>query len=178
MAGQFWKYDYSPGNWMRVPVYRRPQYAPPTQKEPHWTTLASCNSLPPDLFEFNHADDNSISQEETLKEHESKFEQARKACSTCPVFHLCYLNAQEVDFHYTLRAGIDPVQYTRWKSEGVIRYRSDQRLANEEKCKNGHNNWVIWGKARPRRKCIDCNRVNTAKAGAKSRAKNRQSMVD
>lgn len=135
---------------VRVLTIRPPKVAPNTKT--YWVEEAACQSLPAEDF----APSLQGRRATNLKANEDKFERARRACSSCPIWHMCYQKATPDDFYYTMRAGIEPVQYTEYKELGRVRYRSGQRAGDENKCKNGHENWRMWGKKRPRRKCVDC----------------------
>ena len=135
-----------------VPVsfWLRPQGAAPNTIK-FWWEDANCHEMDPTLFEPSL--EGRARRETKLELNEQKMEQARKACSDCPVWHLCYQKAQEVDFYYTMRAGIEPGQLTEYRELGRVGKRKGQE---KERCINGHNNWVIWGKKRPRKKCRQC----------------------
>ena len=137
-------------DWLRI-IPR----APNTLKM--WFEDAACYDMDSDLFEPTFE---GGSREDILSENEAKMEQAREACSDCLVWHLCYQKAQENDFYYTMRAGLEPGQLTEYRELGRVNYRSGQEV---ERCVNGHNDWVVWGKARPRKKCRRCALEATAK---------------
>lgn len=157
----------SPIEDYEVPVsfWLRPMRAAPNTLK-YWWEDASCYDLPPELFDFALKEGVSPPRQETIEENEAKFEQARKACSSCPVWHLCYQKASGDDFFYTMRAGIEPAQFTQYKEAGRVRYRSGQELGDKDTCLRGHNNWKIWGKKRPRRKCVDCGKMSPAEKAA------------
>src|SRR5512139_4016889 len=115
-----------------------------------WFEDAACYDLSPDLFEPSFE---GSSEEEIIATNEAKMEQALPACSDCPVWHLCYSKAEESDFYYTMRAGLEPGQLKEYKELHQVRDFSGERV---ERCSRGHNDWVIWGKKRPRRKCRQC----------------------
>lgn len=152
--------NYNVDQWLNVPPYRPKSQAPNTKI--FWIEEAACQSSPADLFEPEQGDPfgGSPQKEAILAANDDKFAQARRLCNQCPVWHLCYLNATENDFYYTMRAGIEPGQYVRWKELGRWDYRVDQKLANKNTCMRGHNNWKVWGKKRPRRKCVDCDAMS------------------
>lgn len=127
----------------------RQRAAPNTIK--YWWEDANCYEMDPELFE--PALEGQARRKTKLEQSEQRMEQAREACSDCPVWHLCYQKAQENDFYYTMRAGVEPGQLTEYRQMGRVRYRNGQET---ERCVNGHNDWVIWGKARPRKKCRKC----------------------
>lgn len=144
---------------------RRIPKAPNTTR--YWWEDANCFEMDSELFE--PALEGRARREKKLALSEQRMEQARKACSDCPVWHLCYQKAQENDFYYTMRAGIEPGQLTEYRELGEVRYRSGQE---KERCVNGHNDWVIWGKKRPRKKCRQC----SLDADAKRRQAERDTM--
>lgn len=125
-----------------------------------WYEDANCYELDHELFEPALE---GRSREENLATSEARLEQAQKACSDCPVWHLCYQKAQPNDFYYTVRAGLEPGQLAEYKELGTVGYRSGQEV---ERCAQGHNDWVIWGKKKPRKKCRQC----SLDAGARKRA--------
>lgn len=135
---------------MSVTFWLRPQGAAPDTIR-YWWEDANCHEMDPTLFEPSL--EGRASRETKLELNEQKMEQAREACSDCPVWHLCYQKAQENDFYYTMRAGIEPGQLTEYRELGKIRYQTGQE---KERCVNGHNDWVMWGKKRPRKKCRQC----------------------
>ena len=137
-------------DWLRL----KPA-APNTTR--YWWEDANCYEMDPELFE--PALEGRTRRETKLKLNEQRMEQARKACSDCPVWHLCYQKARENDFYYTMRAGIEPGQLTEYRELGKIRYRSGQE---KKTCVNGHNDWVVWGKKRPRKKCRQCDLESAA----------------
>jgi len=145
-----------------IPMYRAPSRAPNTKT--FWFEEASCQSLPAEDFEPSFG---TASREENIKANEDRFERARRACSDCPIWHICYQKAEPDDFFYTMRAGIEPVQFTQYKELGRTMYRGNQQSGEKQRCAKGHNNWKIWGKKKPRRKCVDC----AAENGANQRAK-------
>lgn len=158
------KYDYmaSLDAQIYAPPYRASltRYAPNTKE--YWFEKAACRSLPAENFEpvFDGGVDGVKTKEDVIRENEAKFEQARKACDSCPVWHLCYQKALGDDFFYTMRAGIEPVQFTRYKATGRVPWRSGQELDDKDTCIRGHGNWKVWGKKRPRRKCLDCDKMS------------------
>lgn len=143
-------------DWLRIVPK-----APNTTKM--WFEDAACYDMDPELFE---AALEGGSREENLSASEARMEQARKACSDCPVWHLCYQKGRDNDFYYTMRAGLEPGQLTEYKELGRVNYRSGQEV---ERCAQGHNDWVVWGKARPRKKCRECARLNTQAQKAKKK---------
>lgn len=147
----------------KMPALRLARVAPNTKT--YWVEDAACETLPPELFEPEFPDTGS--HDATLAMNEAKMEQARKACSDCPVWHLCYTKASPDDFFYTMRAGVEPAQLTLYRERGRVEYRSGQASQEVQRCKQGHNNWKIWGKKKPRRKCVDCSRANSATRQAK-----------
>jgi len=166
VAGQqFWKYNYDTDNWMSAPVYRRPSFAPNTKK--FWFEDAACQSLPAELFEPAFG---AGTREETIKANEDKFAQARRACNGCPVWHMCYKNAEPGDFYYTMRAGVEPVQFTIYKEQGLVRDKVSKKRGDITHCAQGHNDWRMWGKKNPRRKCATCARENGVVQRAKKTA--------
>lgn len=144
-------FDVMPTFWLR------PQAAAPNTIK-YWWEDANCREMDPTLFE--PALEGGFRREKKLAINEQRMEQARKACSDCPVWHLCYQKAQENDFYYTMRAGIEPGQLTQYRELGRI---NDRQGQEREKCVNGHNDWAIWGKKRPRKKCRQCSRDADAK---------------
>lgn len=150
--------------WLRITPA-----APNTLKM--WYEDANCYDMDPSLFEPSleaGSPDDIMSREDRLALNEDKMEQARKACSDCPVWHLCYQKARGDDFYYTMRAGMEPGQLTEYKQLGRVNYRNGQEV---ELCVNGHNDWVIWGKKKPRKKCRECSRLNTQAQKAKRQAR-------
>lgn len=133
--------------WLRI----RPK-APNTVKM--WYEDAKCYEMDSELFEPALE---GGSRQENLTVSGERMEQAKQACDDCPVWHLCYQKAQENDFFYTMRAGLRPGQLVEYEELGRVNYRSGQE---QERCVNGHNDWVIWGKARPRKKCRECARLD------------------
>lgn len=158
----FWKYNYDTDNWMDVPAYRRPTPSPDTKRL--WFEDAACYSLPAELFEPSFG---TASREANIKANEDKFAQARRACMSCPVWHICYQQAKPGDFFYTMRAGLEPAQFTQYKELGTVRYQVNQPKADQDRCSKGHKNWRWYGKKRPRRKCVDCDNENSANQRAK-----------
>lgn len=161
MVSPIQQYDYSAGIGQRVnaPAYR-PALAAPNTKT-YWVEFASCQSLPAEIFEPVL---NLGSIESNIEESNARYEQARQACNDCPVWHLCYAKAEPTDFFYTTRAGIKPGQLEMYEEEGE---RPWEKVPPKKKCAKGHNNWKVWGKKRPRRKCVDCSNENSAKQRAK-----------
>lgn len=150
-----------------VPVsfWLRPQAAAPDTIK-YWWEDANCHEMDPTLFEPSL--EGRARRETKLELNEQRMEQARKACSDCPVWHLCYQKAQESDFYYTMRAGIEPGQLTEYRELGQIRYQTGQE---RERCVRGHNDWVIWGKKKPRKKCRTCALADAEKQRQAKRAK-------
>lgn len=155
------KYDYMAGADSQVyaPPYRASlgRWAPNTTKI--WVEDAACESLPAELFEPTLDAGGLKTVDDVIEENEAKFEQARKACSSCPVWHMCYKKATGDDFFYTMRAGVEPVQFTNYKQSRRVSWRSGQGLGDKDTCLRGHSNWKTWGKKRPRRKCVDCDKM-------------------
>ena len=146
-------------DFMGLADWARPQPAAPNTLK-YWWEDANCYEMDPELFEPSL--EGRASRKTKLELSEQRMEQARKACSDCPVWHLCYQKAQENDFYYTMRAGIEPGQLTEYRELGRVGARSGQE---QERCVNGHNDWAVWGKARPRKKCRQC----ALDAGARKR---------
>lgn len=144
-------------SWLRI----KPK-APNTTKM--WFEDANCYNMDSEIFEPALE---GGSRQENLELSEARLEQARKACSDCPVWHLCYAKGQENDFYYTTRAGLEPGQLTEYKDLGRVNYRSGQEV---ERCINGHNDWVIWGKKKPRKKCRECARLDGVRKSEAKRA--------
>lgn len=136
-------FKVTPSYWLR----RMPK-APNTTTM--WFEEAGCYDMDPNLFEPALK---AGSEEIDLASSEACMEQARKACSDCPVWHLCYSKAEESDFYYTMRAGLEPGQLKEYEELHQVREFSGEKV---ERCVRGHNDWVIWGKKRPRRKCRQC----------------------
>jgi hypothetical protein len=151
---------------VRVLNYRPPSKAPDTVEL--WWEKASCQSLPAEDFEPTFG---VGSREEVIKANEDKFERARRACSSCLIWHMCYQKAGPDDFFYTMRAGVEPAQFTLYKERGRIVERQSQMASDKLRCPEGHSNWKIWGKKRPRRKCVDCSYESNAKSRANVKAK-------
>ena len=177
MVSPIRKYDYMAGEdgMVRVPPYRPKVYVPNTLK--YWWEDAACSASPAEYFEpalEGRADSNDrLTRHEVVKDVQAKLDTGHKLCNSCPVWHLCYTNAQPDDFFYTMRAGIEPAQFTDYKALGKVRYKATQRSAERQYCKNGHSNWRVWGKARPRRKCVDCSKGN-----ARRQREKKSAMVD
>lgn len=124
----------------------------------YWVEDAACQSLPAEDFEPSLKG----RRKTNIKATEDRFERARRACSSCPIWHICYQKATPDDFYYTMRAGLEPAQFTEYKELGRVNYRSGQKAGDENLCKNGHNNWRMWGKERKRRKCVTCDKERKA----------------
>ncbi len=152
------KYDYTAAmdQQLMVPPLRRNPASPNTNT--YWVEFGSCQSSPAELFEPAFG---AGSMEKVTQANEDKFAHARGLCNECPIWHICYLKATSDDFYYTMRAGIEPVQFTEYKERGRLNYKSTQRSAHKATCKRGHNNWKLWGKKRPRRKCVTCDSMST-----------------
>lgn len=148
-------------------LVRRSRLAAPPTPTYHWSEDANCHSLPAEIFEPSLE---GRHREENLKVTEERMEQARKACSDCPVWDMCYKEASPNDFFYTMRAGIEPAQFTQYKELEAVRYRSGQASQDAKLCSKGHNNWKMWGKKHPRRKCADCSNERSAQYREKLRA--------
>ena len=155
---------------VRVPAYRQRLNVPNTMKM--WWEDASCLTSPAEIFEarLDGGLNGAKTKQEVVQEEQEKFNRAQQICNDCPVWHLCYQKASPDDFFYTMRAGIEPGQFKTYKEQGRVNYRSGQSLEDKNTCKQGHNNWKVWGKKRPRRKCVDCSKENTARQKAKKRA--------
>lgn len=157
------KYDYMAGVDLSVtvPAYRRKVYVPTTVK--YWWEDAACQSSPAEDFEprLEGEANKGKSRHQVVQENEASLDRARQMCNGCPVWHLCYQKANREDFFYTMRAGIEPEQFTEYKEQGRINHRGNQELGLKATCRRGHNNWTIWGKKRPRRKCVTCNAMTT-----------------
>lgn len=104
-------------NTLRVPNIRVESDLSPIDSEPEyiWQDDAACAFFPPSMFELADSDSQIA---EGMAEHEIKdlnstnFEAAKKVCDRCPVWHLCYQEAQPSDFGTTMRAGIIPLRHT------------------------------------------------------------------
>lgn len=160
MVSPIQRYDYMPpeGNQVWAPVYRQATAAPNTKVI--WVELAGCQTSPAEIFEPTFDEGSKV---DNIRVSNERYEQARKVCSTCPVFTSCYTKASESDFFYTTRAGVKPTQLVRYEAEGKLTYLSE---AVKDRCAKGHNNWKVWGKKNPRRKCATCNQEALAAARA------------
>lgn len=154
MAFQYWTLIQDSDQWMDVPPYRQQKAAPNTKT--YWFEQAACAESNPDDFEIKSG--KGYTAERAVEINEKRFAEAKKLCDSCPVWHLCYLNATPEDFFYTMRAGLEPGQFTAMKSEGRIRYRGTQMAGENTRCKRDHiNSFRIVGKKRKRRICVECN---------------------
>jgi ferredoxin len=151
---QFYDYIAAEEGQVNVPTYRQSLAAPDTKT--YWVEQAACETLPPEIFEpvFDLG-----SRQKNIEVSEDRYEQARKACSDCPVFHMCYTHATESDFYYTTRAGLRPGQLDEYLDKGMV---INITRTKSDKCPRGHYNWKTWGKKQPRRKCVDCSNMGTA----------------
>lgn len=160
MAFQFWKYKYDVDNWMNVPAYRQSSFAPDTVS--YWWEDASCYSSPAELFDpaLEGRGNDNLSRHDVVLDVQLRMDKGHQLCNECPVWHICYQQAEPDDFFYTMRAGIEPGQFREYKKLGRMNYRSGQAKGDKETCLRGHNNWKIWGKKKPRRKCVTCDKMS------------------
>lgn len=157
MAISYWTTIQVSDTQMKVPAYRGTyDYSLPTETY-FWQEDAACAGSDPELWEPQFNGRGGFDKSMVIEENETRLAKAKSICNDCPVWHLCYQDSQSDDFWYTMRAGIEPVMFTKYKEEGGRpRYHSNQEKGQIDTCKNGHNNWRVWGKQRPRRVCVDC----------------------
>lgn len=113
-----------------------PVYGWETEKEYIWQDDAACAFQPHTLFEVAGMDSpiaQGLSEDELLDLNEENLKAGKKFCDTCPVWHLCYGSAREVDFAETMRAGILPTRM------GAVLTGAYKAVADP--CSEGHENW-------------------------------------
>ena len=113
------------------------------EKPYHWTEDAACVFLPDTMFEIASPGSKiaeGLTDQETKDLNIDNFTSAEKACAKCPVWHMCYQEAELEDFRWTMRAGFWPIAFN---PESVGRPRkaapeARQKIDPTQPCKNGH----------------------------------------
>lgn len=149
----FYKYNYDTDQWMDVPAVRQVQFRTDSEPELLWQDLAACGAADPDDFEPAFLNGTNAA-ERTRATNEARFRRASEICKSCPVLQECKENATNTDMWYTYRAGEVPGIWEKHQEKGRI-VTLTRSTAPQGRCKNGHDDWAIWG-GRP--KCRTCDR--------------------
>lgn len=167
------------------------------EPEYRWQDDAACAFQPHTLFEIAAFDDRiaegivpkgSDPSNELTRLNLANFERAKEICNTCPVWHLCYLEADESDFEQTVRAGITPTLFNpnlagrnRVVAKPKVPKIKPVSLIKAYCCSKGHYNWAHYKTGK--RRCRTCNilkhRKNReaerlARTGSTKKTNNRQ----
>lgn len=111
-----------------------------TEKAYHWTEDAGCAFLPPTMFMVcspGSAIAEGLSSAELRDLNKTNLEAAQKVCGKCPVINECRRDADFVDLHVTMRAGLWPTGFPREVKTAPSRRRPDSDL-----CGRGHSDWA------------------------------------
>lgn len=129
-----------------------------------WKDEASCNGLPPHLFELQGFEEiERGEQEETIAK-------GLKVCSGCPVRAACKSDSTPLDRYWTTRGGQPPEGlFLDSKMPGRYDTSAPPRKTPKKLCKHGHSDWAT-GKDGQRR-CIPCRRQSDAVTWQRRKAK-------
>ncbi len=136
-------------------LIRNGYHGPSTRRADDWRDEGTCNTEDPSLFEY---DDSESSETQWPKIH-----QGMQVCAGCPVRDLCYADASPANKYWTTRGGRPPegmFEDSKAPDEpslvqaGGLKSQVARNRKLKEKCKWGHQNWVV--RDNGKRRCVDC----------------------